>query len=539
MNSKQQGVPVVIPPALDVDETELAARNEFLEYKDLMSEEGLDEFTSDGEESDEIVLNETDSALGTLADEREAKSARRAKRRKSLMFFGIFGTGFAVFVLFVSWAFGFGFFAAPSRIAVDRNQKTSSTNSTDGATSGDEKLKTALALVANENGDKDAPAISDASTNPNAATEQDLKLTSRDKTGGLPNNETPTNMIVLPDETRSVQSNGAQNQIRGSQPISQSIKNTQPNFLNGEVVPTNSILQPKANNNGGATLSDKSEGGIARSIFFGGVFDKNNQARQNSSTNPSNFSSRSISTNQNVNVPSFGTLLPVRFLGAVYTLQRGAGGLVRMELSRAVKKGEFSYPAGTIIVGRLRGSEYNRAFISAIGAIDPKTGKLVKFEGDILGVDGASGALGTRKSIKSWGARFLSGLREVGGQAVNILATRGNGRGGTIVLNGSGGLGGEMSRVVRGDTQENSFVMVRAGTEAYVLITDLPAERRDGNDDFEKLANSNDQIPGLNLTEPEMAEVLATDDPNKLRAALLKMSPELRALAIKAIEEGK
>ena len=213
-------------------------------------------------------------------------------------------------------------------------------------------------------------------------------------------------MIVLPDETRSVQSNGVQNQIRGSQPISQSIKNTQPNFLNGEVASTNSILQPKANNNGGATLSDKSEGGIARSIFFGGVLDKNNQARQNSSTNSGNFSPRSISTNQNANVPSFGTLLPVRFLGAVYTLQRGAGGLVRMELSRAVKKGEFSYPAGTIIVGRLRGSEYNRAFISAIGAIDPKTGKLVKFEGDILGVDGASGALGTRKSIKSWGARI-------------------------------------------------------------------------------------------------------------------------------------
>jgi hypothetical protein len=212
-----------------------------------------------------------------------------------------------------------------------------------------------------------------------------------------------------------------------------------------------------------------------------------------------------------------------------------------MELSRNVKKGEFSYPAGTIIIGRLRGSDYNRAFISAIGAIDTKSGKLVKFEGEVLGVDGASGAIGTRKSIKSWGSRFLSGLREAGGQAVNVLAARGsNGRGGTIVLNGNGGLGGEVSSIIRGDSQENSFVMVKAGTEAYVLITDLPAEQRGSDEDgLENLANTNNQIPGMNLSESEMAEVLATDDSNKLRAALLKMSPQFRALAIKAIEEGK
>jgi hypothetical protein len=202
-----------------------------------------------------------------------------------------------------------------------------------------------------------------------------------------------------------------------------------------------------------------------------------------------------------------------------------------------VRKGAFAYPAGTIIVGRLRGSEYNRAFISATGAIDPKSGKLVKFEGEVLGVDGASGAKGERKSIKSWGARFLSGLREAGGQAVNVLAARGGGRGGTIVLGGTGGLGGEMSSIIRGDSQENSFVMVRAGTEAYVLITDLPAEGR--GDELEKVADANNQFPGLNLNESEMAEILSTDNPNKLRAALLKMSPQFRVLAIKAIEEGK
>lgn len=528
MNSKQRHVPVVIPPALDADESELAARNEF-----LAETESFDEISNAEEAAEELILDETDVSPGSLADEREAKNLRRAKRRKSLAFLGIFGAGFGALLLFLTWAFGFGFFAPSSRVAVDRNSKTNGVSSTGVTTSGDEKLKTALALVANDNANKDAPIISDAST------EQDLKLTSGDKSTGQSNNETSGNMIVLPDENGGIKSNQTQNQIRSSPPIPQGIVNTQPNFLNGEVAPTNATLQPKANNNGGATLSDKSDGGTpARSVFFGGVFDKNNSNRQNSPTNLSNFSSRRISSNENANVPTFGSLLPIRFLGAIYTL-RGAGGLVRMELVRSVKKDGFSYPAGTIIVGRLRGSEYNRAFIAAIGAIDAKTGKLVKFEGEVLGVDGASGAIGTRKSIKSWGARFLSGLREAGGQAVNVLSARGSGRGGTVVLNGNGGLQGEVSSIIRGDTQESSFVMVRAGTEAYVLITDLPAEQRGNDDEFEKLANTNAQIPGVNLSESEMAEVLATDDPDKLRAALLKMSPQFRALAITAIEEGK
>jgi hypothetical protein len=537
MNRNQQSVPVVLPPALDEDESQLAARNEFLAEKELMSAEGSDEFANADEETDEIILDETDAAPGGASDEREAKIARRAKRRKSFMFLTVFGAGFGVFVVFISWAFGFGFFAPAKRVAVDRNQKTSGASSSSATSSGDEKLKTALALVANDSGNnKDAPVISDASTDPNALPEQDLKLSSGDKTSAQSNNQPSGNMIVLPDENSGVKSNGAQNQIRGSQPISQGIINTQPSFLNSEAAPNNSTLQPKLKNTNG--VSDKFDGAIARSVFFGSVLDKNNSVRQNSADNARNDSFRTSGFgNENTNVPAFGTLLPVRFLGAIYTL-RGAGGLVRMELPRAVKKGGFSYPAGTIIVGRLRGSEYNRAFISAIGAIDPKTGKLVKFEGEVLGVDGASGAKGERKSIKSWGARFLSGLREAGGQAVNVLAARG-GRGGTIVLGGSGGLGGEVSRVIRGDSQGDSFVVVKAGTEAYVLITDLPAEQREGDNEFENLANSNNQIPGINLSESEMAEVLSTDDPNKLRAALLKMSPQFRALAIKAIEEGK
>lgn len=541
MNRHQQSVPVVIPPALDTLEAEFEARNKILAGYDKSGANEFDELVNLNAESDEIIFDETDAAPGEAADEREAKQSRRAKRRKSFAFLIVFGALFGLLVVFLAWIFGFGFFAPASKISVDRNQKTSGANLSPSTASGDEKLKTALSLVADENGTrKDAPVISDTSVNPSALPEQDLKLNPGDKTGVQSNNlPPPANMIVLPDENQTVKSSGSPNQIRSSQPISPGIINTQPNFLTGEVAPVNSILQPKRNNNGSANVSDKTDGTPARSVFFGGSIDKNNSARQNSPNNSSVISARFDSQSiEKSNVPTFGTLLPVRFLGAVFTLQRGAGGLIRMELSRAVKKGAFSYPAGTVVVGRLRGSEYNRAFVSVIGAIDPKTEKLVKFEGDVLGVDGASGALGTRKSIKSWGARFLAGLREAGGDAVNVLAARGGGRGGTIVLGGTNGLGGEVSSIVRGESRENSFVMVRAGTEAYVLITDLPAEQR-GGDDVEKLARSDDQLTGLNLSGQDLAEILITDDPDKIRAALLKMSPQYRALAIKAMEDGK
>lgn len=542
MNRIQRTVPVVIPPALDTDESELTARNEFLAEKELMGADRSDEFANADEMADEIILDENDAAPGGVSDEREAKNLRRAKRRKSLAFLTIFGAGFGVFLVFLAWAFGFGFFAPAKRVSVDRNQKSNGVNSSSSATNDDEKLKTALALVAGDAGNnQNSPVVSDASTDPNALPEQDLKLSADGKTLGQSNqNNLPSgNMIVLPDESSSVKTKAAQNQIRGAQPPSQGITGIQPSFLTGEVPPREAIIQPKASNNKSANPSDKTDGSIARSVFFGSVFDKNDSVRQNSPNNSSNFSSRRRSlSNENTNVPAFGTLLPVRFLGAIYTL-RGAGGIVRMELSRAIKKGVFSYPAGTIIVGRLRGSEYNRAFVSAIGAIDPKTGKLVKFEGEVLGVDGAAGAIGTRKSVKSWGTRFLSGLREAGGQAVNVLAARG-GRGGTVVLSGTGGLGGEVSSIVRGDSQENSFVIVKAGTEAYVLITDLPGEQREADaNEIEKLGGNENQIPGMNLSDSEMAEIFSTDDANKIRAALLKMSPQFRALAIKAIEEGK
>ena len=245
----------------------------------------------------------------------------------------------------------------------------------------------------------------------------------------------------------------------------------------------------------------------------------------------------SIGNNQTLNIPSFGTLLPVRLLGAVFTLP-GAGNLVRLELTRAIRQNNFSYPAGTVLVGHLRGGDYNRAFISIFGAIDPRSGRLLEFSGEVNGTDGASGIVGTRKTVKSWGTRFLQALREVSGQAVDVWSA-GRGRSGTIVLGGSGGPGGEISSVIRANDQKDSFVMVKAGTEGYVLVTGLPKSElpRSGTADESQIEK--DQLPGLNLSEAELAEILVTDDADKVRAALLKMSPKARQLALQAMTGEK
>ncbi len=532
MNRKLENIPAVLPPALDTEETEFNARNEFLTKSAIEAEDfATAEIAED--ETDSEFLDERDEA-DALGEEDQAKISRSAKRRKSLMFLTIFGAACGVLFLFISWTFGFGFFAAPSRVKVDRNQKPNGTNSATEASS-DEKLKTALAIVANETGNnQNSPVISDSSVNPDSAVRDNLSLSSVDPANEKTNAQSSGNMIVLPNESSGVQTNSAQNQTRVPQTVAP-VYATQ-NSPQVDLQGANQNIQPKTEE-ASENRSDKSDGAVARSIFFGRIENQNNSVSANSNQSVSNISVRNPAiSNESANLPPFGTLLPVRLLGAIFTLQ-GSGGLIRMELSRAVRSNGFSYPAGTVLVGRLRGSETNRAFISVFGAIDPKSGKLVKFEGDVMGTDGASGVVGQRKSVKSWGTRFLNALREVGGQTVNVLSSRGGRAGGTIVLGGNGGISDEVSSVIRGNTGNDSFVVVKAGTEAYVLITDLPGEQRD--DSNEQLAETRNTISGLNLSETEVAELLTTSDANKIRSAFLKMSPQFRELAVKAMEAEK
>src|SRR6185503_16888362 len=70
----------------------------------------------------------------------------------------------------------------------------------------------------------------------------------------------------------------------------------------------------------------------------------------------------------NVMSPLFGSMLPVRTIGGLYTLRSGA--LVRLELTRDMVGNGWSMKRGTILVGTTKGGEYDRAYAAIIGFID-------------------------------------------------------------------------------------------------------------------------------------------------------------------------
>ena len=111
-----------------------------------------------------------------------------------------------------------------------------------------------------------------------------------------------------------------------------------------------------------------------------------------------------------VTLPEYGSMLPVRSLGVLYTLR--SGGLARFELTRDVKGKGWTMLRGTVLVGALRGAEYDRAYVSLVGFIDSESGSFVKVSGDLLGEDGGMGIRGKRKKMSSGWSRALSKLGE-------------------------------------------------------------------------------------------------------------------------------
>ncbi len=87
---------------------------------------------------------------------------------------------------------------------------------------------------------------------------------------------------------------------------------------------------------------------------------------------------------------------------------------------------------GTILVGTTKGGEYDRAYVSIIGFIDPQSGKLVKLGGDVLGGDGAAGLKGKSRQLDSRWARVLG---QVGNAALSLTGALLGGRSnGTVII---------------------------------------------------------------------------------------------------------
>lgn len=148
-----------------------------------------------------------------------------------------------------------------------------------------------------------------------------------------------------------------------------------------------------------------------------------------------------------------------------------------MELTRPVEGKGYSYPAGTTLVGNVRGGESVRAFVTIIGLIDPVSGELVRFAGELLGRDGGSGIEGRRRKLTSGWSRFFSGLKDT---ATSVLGSVGAVRsGGTVILSepirkGSESMSEDLSTAILKNGKDDSFIEVLAGASGYVLVTGLP-----------------------------------------------------------------
>ncbi|HEV7680524.1 MAG TPA: hypothetical protein VGO68_00260 [Pyrinomonadaceae bacterium] len=276
--------------------------------------------------------------------------------------------------------------------------------------------------------------------------------------------------------------------------------------------------------------------------------DRAEQSSQSISANGARGNNRTFSVRESrptatAVLPSFGSMLPVRTIGGLYTLRSGA--LTRLELTRDMRGNGWSMKRGTIIVGTSRGGEYDRAYVSIVGFIDPQSGKLVKLGGDVMGGDGGVGLKGKRRQLDGGWARMLG---KVGTAALNVTGALVGGRGnGTVIISDglrtravnpvtdeiSGVIGGELDQ-----KQRRGFVEVEAGTSGYVMVTDLPTSIKgtepspDLNEEtLAALTDVDAARPATGLSERELADLLATGSPEEIRAAMPRMTPEMRKIA--------
>lgn len=237
-----------------------------------------------------------------------------------------------------------------------------------------------------------------------------------------------------------------------------------------------------------------------------------------------------------VALPSFGSMLPVKTLGALLTLRTGA--LTRLELTRDVKGEGWSMQRGTTLVGSVRGSQNDRAYVSLIGFIDPESHRLVKLSGDVLGGDGGSGLRGHKRKVGNAWSRVLGGMAGAGanlaGQIVQGLGNR------TVVVTDSYGrvfnpVSNEVNGLVSGRARRE-FVEVAAGSTGYVMVTGLPHEMKGVDAQPDPITDFDEEM-ATGLTEQELADLMANGTSEDIRSAMPRMTPQMRAIAQAVLEQ--
>lgn len=378
---------------------------------------------------------------------------RRWQVMRTVVGFGIF-LGLLAFA--VSWFFRLGSFAQSKAQPVSRNASPDAPAS---PATEDEKLKMALSMVA-ANGSK-------TSVTPDGRI--DPEGTSSTSGTSVNGSTVPVSEVRVDSGTPIKVSPGAGE----SYAVPPSSDNT-PAQKQSESETSKKASEKKEAPAPAISRTDSSVDAPGRSLFFGVI------RKPSARANPEQISENNLSASPTEEAPSggipFGTLLPVRLVGSVYTL-KNSNGVVRLELTRPVEGKGYSYPAGTTLVGNARGGESARAFVTVIGLIDPVSGELIKFSGELLGKDGASGIEGKQRRLTSQWARFFNGLKDT---ASSVLGSVGALRsGGTVILSepirrGSESMSEDLSNALLGNGKDKTFIEVSAGTNGYVLVTDLP-----------------------------------------------------------------
>lgn len=244
-----------------------------------------------------------------------------------------------------------------------------------------------------------------------------------------------------------------------------------------------------------------------------------------------------------VAMPPFGSMLPVRTLGVLYTLR--SGGLARFELTSDFRGKGWAMPRGTVLVGALRDAKFDRAFVSLVGFIDRESGRFVKISGELLGSDGGAGIRGKRRKMSSGWSRALSKLSEAGLSIASSFAGS-VGRRPIVINDAFGSYGGRVTSeldgvLVGGD--RNSFVEVAAGSSGYLMITELPdsvegvdALSRLSGQDVEERSSVDQPRKTTGISERELAELIQSGDQEQIREAMPRMTPQMRRIAEAVID---
>lgn len=256
--------------------------------------------------------------------------------------------------------------------------------------------------------------------------------------------------------------------------------------------------------------------------------------------------SRKLSTKPSVApiiLPSFGSILPVRTLGKIYTLRSGSS--IRLELTRYVSGEGWSLSKGTVLIGQVRGSERDRAFIAITGFIDPSRDRFVNLNGEILGDDGGSGIRGEFHKLSSGWSRAFA---RVASSAVNVAGAIAGSRisGQPVIITDVG------SRTISPVSYEvdssllnqaRGFVEVPAGAVGFVMVTTLPADVKGVDAEPDHLAQFSDITAAdanssSALTQEELAQLFTSGDTTRIREALPRMSPQMRRIAESVLAES-